>query len=280
MTLHIHSTDSSLKIQRDGVTALVHNAAPGGRPYLHPLLASDGDGTLTEDAPPHHAWQHGLYFGLNDVNDVGFWTEGKFPKHTNDGSWRNLPITDAHADGDNASWTSRTQWLAPDGTLMISDVTRWRLDVSRPQHVIDLAWSLTAEIDLRFGKYEYGGLFLRMPCVSTTPVQLLTSEGVTVRTDADAHRARWVALSMPLPDRKSSVPAGCAVMEHPENPEYPAPWRVDWEYGIGPARCAAGEWHLSRGQTVTFRHRVVLFTGSPGAGMLNRLHEEFSSTRK
>ena len=58
-----------------------------GRPYIHPLRAPKAGGILTENAPGHHPWQHGLYVGLNDVNGIGFWTEGLGADRDKDGSF-------------------------------------------------------------------------------------------------------------------------------------------------------------------------------------------------
>ena len=52
---------------------VTQNAPEDRRLFLHPLRTSDGAAVLTEDAPPHHLWQHGLYTGLNEVNGIGFW---------------------------------------------------------------------------------------------------------------------------------------------------------------------------------------------------------------
>src|SRR5215475_7490024 len=47
---------------------LVFNAPEDGRPYLHPLLAPDGNGVLTEYSPDHHKHQTGIYVGFLKVN--------------------------------------------------------------------------------------------------------------------------------------------------------------------------------------------------------------------
>ena len=43
---------------------LVFHAPVDARPYLHPLLAPDGHGVLTEFSPGHHKHQTGIYCGL------------------------------------------------------------------------------------------------------------------------------------------------------------------------------------------------------------------------
>ena len=47
---------------------VTHNARPDFRPYLHPIVAPDGRGILTEDSPAHHKHQTGLYWGFTRVN--------------------------------------------------------------------------------------------------------------------------------------------------------------------------------------------------------------------
>src|SRR5262249_57181198 len=47
---------------------LAFNAPEDGRPYIHPLLAPDGKGELTEFSPAHHKHQTGIYFGFLKVN--------------------------------------------------------------------------------------------------------------------------------------------------------------------------------------------------------------------
>src|SRR5918997_1728723 len=63
------ATPHRIALSRPGTEAplLVQRAAPDHRPYLHPVLAPDGAGVVTEDAPAHHPWQHGVYTGLTDV---------------------------------------------------------------------------------------------------------------------------------------------------------------------------------------------------------------------
>ena len=53
----------------DGEEAiLVQNARSDHRPYLHPIVAPDGKGILTEYSPGHHPHQTGLYWGMTRVN--------------------------------------------------------------------------------------------------------------------------------------------------------------------------------------------------------------------
>ena len=76
--LKVDAAPHEIRISRPGSREplVVQKANPNQRPYLHPLRTPCERAIMTEDRPPHHAWQHGLYIGLNDVNGIGFWTEG------------------------------------------------------------------------------------------------------------------------------------------------------------------------------------------------------------
>src|SRR5688500_11279453 len=147
---------------------LVQHAARDRRPYIHPIVAPDGrGGELTEDAPPHHPWQHGLYVGLNDVNGVGFWTEGLHATNApTDGTIHpHLASASVDPDGRAASWRVASEWRGPDGGTILEDAQSWTLLDRGDAYALDLSWRLRAAggADVRFGQYAYGGLFLRMP---------------------------------------------------------------------------------------------------------------------
>lgn len=260
--LSAEHTPELFTLYRTGLTpALVtQRAAPDHRPYIHPILAPDGVGELTENQPGHHLWQHGLYTGLNDVNGIGFWTEGLNNSKERDGTFHPQPLAPPVVVGSRADWDVVTDWRSPDGRLMLTETQKWSLEDRGDSLALDLEWELRAATDLRFGKYSYGGLFLRMPWRAATGADLLSSEGAADPDDAEGKRARWIALAMPIPGRASGV-AGIAMLDHPSNPEHPAPWRVDDSYGIVPSRCIAGEWRLPREETTLSRYRVFVFIG-------------------
>ena len=110
-----------------------------------------------------------------------------------------------------------------------------------------------------FGEYEYGGLFLRMPFRRESGGSALDSEGQS----ESGRTARWVAVTMPLPD--TGREAQVAMLDHPDNPGSPVAWRIDNELGIGPSPSVAGAWTLADGQQTVFRYRIVVFA-EPVAG--------------
>ncbi|MFK7692046.1 PmoA family protein [Paenibacillus sp. HJGM_3] len=257
--LRIVASDRRVAVYRtDSDTAiLVQQADKDRRPYIHPIAAPDGLGILTEDAPSHHPWQHGLYVGLNDVNGIGFWTEG-LTNSEKDGTFHPQPIEAASAEGNQAAWSVSTEWREPGGKPMLAERQQWSFIDGGDWFELDLVWTLDAMTDLRFGQYSYGGLFLRMPYRHELGGRYMNSEG-DYGGDAEGRRARWGAASMPIAGRDGH--AGLAVMDHPDNAEHPVPWRVDHQLGFAPSRCIAGAWSLPNGTSQTFRHRVYAFCG-------------------
>ncbi len=253
---------------------LVQQSEPGKRAFIHPIRAPDGHGTLTENAPQHHPWQHGLYVGLNEVNGIGFWTEGLIPQPHRDGSFHPRPLSAPKVEENHCTWSVISDWRAHDHSDVLVETQKWRITDLGDHYELDLTWTLLAVIDLEFGQYPYGGLFVRMPFAEVGTV--LTSEGHQTHESAEGQRARWVAIAMPLPDRHGADPwAGMAIMDHPDNPQHPVPWRVDCQLGISPSRCIAGVWTLAAGATSISRHRVFIHPGPTDASAVEASWSHF-----
>lgn len=279
--IHAAYAPDRLALHRAGQGAplVEQHAAPDSRPYVHPIVAPDGIGVLTENAPTHHPWQHGLYVGLNDVNGVGFWTEGLSRHATHDGTFHPFPLEPPHVEGAAVRWTVRSLWKSPQGEPLLTEEQRWHLVDDDASYALDLEWRVTAVIDLTFGQYPYGGLFLRMPYRPEQDGTVQNSEGHRGAHETEGQRARWVAVSMPIAERPPASPeAGVAIMDHPANPEHPVPWRLDNQLGIGPSRSIVGAWHLTASETSLSRYRVLAFCGPIDAVLIERSWRAYAAT--
>ncbi len=274
--LSARHTHDCISIQRgNGQPLVIQNAAEDQRPYIHPLFAPDGLGVLTENAPPHHKWQHGLYVGLNDVNGVGFWTEGLTGSKT-DGTFHPQPLKSPTLRANRAAWNVETFWRSPKHDDMIVETQSWELTDNVADYWLDLTWTLAAKVDLTFGKHSYGGLFLRMPYHPERGGTALNSAG-QLNGAAEAQRAKWVAVHMPIEGRSAAGrEAGIAIFDHPANAEHPVPWRVDGQLGIAPSRCIAGAWTIRAGEKAVYKHRAYVFCGTASAPVLDANWLDFS----
>lgn len=257
---------------------MVQHAVPDCRPFIHPLLAPDGRTVLTENAPAHHPWQHGLYTGLNDVNGAGFWTEGLYEKHRAiDGTFHPLPLTAPQVIDGFVTWVVQCEWRSHAGEALLLEEQHWSARNTSLEGIcsVELTWTLTAKVDLTFGRYDYGGLFLRMPFRKGRGGEAINSAGQR-DAEAEAQRARWCAVAMPLDD---GAWAGVALFDHPSNMQFPTPWRVDNELGIGPSPCIAGVWHLQAGESRRFHHGVLPFMGRVDPSHIEAHYSTFSHPR-
>jgi len=226
---------------------LVFNAPEDGRPYVHPLLAPDGNGELTEFSPGHHKHQTGLYVGFLKVNGRDYFH--------NRGADHFRRVGFKHQmNSEGVVWTSRYELLDAKKSAQLVETQTWHFRDFTSSYLIDFTWSAQANVDITFEKYEYGGLFLRMPWKNQPGAQAINSEG-QINGKAEGQKARWVDVGMPVDGRKD--PAHIAILAHA-----PLPWRVDGQLGVGPAPSRAGEWKLAKGDTVTFRYRFMVYTGA------------------
>ena len=269
--LNIATTAEELRITRDsGAPVLTHRLPAAARPTFHPIVAPDGKGVMTEDKPPHHPWQQGLYTGFNLVNGIGFWRN-----EAKDGSFAPRLISTPRIEGGAAVWALRNPWTHPDGTLMLTEEQHWSLVADEKSFTLDLDWRLAAAIDIEIGQFMAGGLFLRMPWRPETGAHALNSEGQHDLT-AEKQRARWVAVAMPLVGREDA--AGMAILDHPSNPFHPTTWRVDNEYGISPSRVIAGSWQISKGTVDRYRFRIRVFCGDIVGESVEQAWQAFART--
>lgn len=257
--LKLDIASEKVTVYRDGEpdAVLVQNVPATKRPFLHPVNLPGTSMSVTEDTPGRTPWQHGIFVGLNDVNGVGFWYEGLAADHVDDdGTFATKLAGTPSVDGNVASWAVETTYSDPTGNPMFSDNQSWTLTDLGDRLQLDVSWTLNARVALNFGKYEYGGLFLRMPYREDTGGSATNSEG-QANAAAEGQRARWVAIQMPIPgvDGEAEV----AMFDHAENFEHPAPWRVDGQLGINPSPSIAGEWTIGETGTRTFQYRLVVF---------------------
>ncbi|WP_373511346.1 DUF6807 family protein, partial [Persicitalea sp.] len=127
------------------------------RPYLHPIVAPDGKGFLTEYSPGHHKHQTGLYWGFTRVNGRDYF------HHPTDGYWKRKSATVLGAKGEEVKWQTVYDLLDENGKTTLTETQTWTMREEDGKYFLDLTWSGEAKTDVTIGKYDYGGLFLRMP---------------------------------------------------------------------------------------------------------------------
>ncbi|MFC5409345.1 PVC-type heme-binding CxxCH protein [Larkinella bovis] len=246
---------------------LVQNAKPDFRPYLHPIVAPDGKGILTEYSPGHHKHQTGLYWGFTRVNGRDYF------HHPEGDYWRRVSAKVVQTTGTEVKWQTVYDLLDEKGTAVLTETQNWSMREKDGKFLLDLEWKGKANTEVTIGKYDYGGLFLRMPWREGIKGEVINAARQR-NEKAEGQRSMWVDVGIQVEGRNDL--AHIAIFDHPENKGYPQTWRVDNQMGIGPARARNGDWKIEKGDTEIIRHQLVVYTGELNDVKLTQTWSEFS----
>ena len=264
LQLKLDSTQHTIKVYKDGLVKplVTQHARPDFRPYVHPILAPDGNGVLTETSPEHHRHQTGLYWGFTRVNGRDFF------HHPEGDYWRRVGLEVLQQAGHEVRWKTVYDLLDEAGQPVMRETQTWSMHAphTNDQYVLELEWQGKANRNVTIGKYDYGGLFLRMPWKPGIEGEVFT--GARARNErAEGKHATWVNVGMQIDGRDDW--GNIAILDHAKNKGYPQPWRVDNQLGVGPVRARTGDWTIKAGETETIRHAVVVHTGKLNDQVIN-----------
>ena len=255
---HLHATlneaGDAVTVERHGSDAplVTQIARPDFRPFLHPLAAPDGKGTLTEYSPGHHKHQTGLYWGFTRVNGRDYF------HHPEGDYWKRVSARVLTAEGDAVQWQTVYDLLDQDGESILRESQIWTARDYGDSYTLDLEWTGEAFTDITIGKYNYGGLFLRMPWKKGVNGRVFSATRLE-NTRAEGTRSVWMDVGMQVEGREDL--AHISIFDHPRNKGFPQPWRVDGQMGVGPVRARMGDWTIPEGESETIRHQIVAWTG-------------------
>ena len=196
LSIEFDKEKSTVSVQREGGarTILTQNARPDFRPYVHPLVAPDGKGVLTEYSPGHHKHQTGLYWGFTRVNgrDCFHHPQGDY--------WKRKSVEVMKANGPTVQWRTVYDLLDAKGAAVLTDTQTWELLATDDEYLLDLTWQGAAVTDVTIGQYNYGGLFLRMPWKNGLKGDAVNSSGRR-NGEAEGQRDLWVDVGMQIEGR-------------------------------------------------------------------------------
>jgi putative membrane-bound dehydrogenase-like protein len=251
---------------------VTHHARADHRPYLHPIVAPDGKGVLTEYSPSHHPHQTGLYWGFTQLNGRDYF------HNPGGGYWRRVSadIVDVSGRPDEVRWQIVYDLLDEKANAVLTETQRWAMRERDGRFVLDLEWRGEANTDVTVRQFDYGGLFLRMPWREGIAGEVVNA--ARQRNErAEGQRAMWIDVGMKVDGREDL--AHVALFDHPDNLGYPQPWRVDAQLGVGSARSRSGDWSLKKGESEIFRHQIVVYTGVLSDVELTAAWTEFGGHR-
>ncbi|HET8737889.1 MAG TPA: PmoA family protein [Pricia sp.] len=257
---------------------------------------------------PHHV---GVWFNYGDVNGLDFWNNSDSIKTEDRDKYGTIvhKAIKSTADGDDeAKLEVAMEWIAPDGDVLLNENTTFIFRGRGDIYSIDRITELSApNEDVRFKDNKEGVLGIRVtrqlehpsdePDIFTdaegnpTKVAVLNNEGVNGNyinaegiegTDTWGKRSDWVNLRSRIGDEQISL----VILDHPSNIGYPTYWHTRG-YGLfaanplGQAVFSEGaetlDFELKKGESATFKHRIVVASDSLASGEVNKIFEDFSN---
>ena len=254
LRIEYDKTAGTISVFRSGATTpvLVQNAKSGIRPYIHPIMAPDGEGELTEYSPAHHKHQTGLYWGLKKVNGRDYFMNWK------EDYWQKVSAEVLIEKGGQVKWQTVYNLLNESGAPILEERQTWAFQEKGGNFLLDLRWQGTAKIDVTMEQFYVGGLFLRMPWHRDIRGEVINAAGQR-NAVAEGERAIWTDVGIQVGTRSDL--AHIAILDHPDNKGFPVAWRVDSELGVGPSRQILGDWTIPKGEAETIRYRLIAYTG-------------------
>lgn len=237
------------------------------RPYLHPIVSPDGKGIITEYSPGHHKHQTGIYWGYTRVNGRDYFhhPEGEY--------WRRVSAKVIKAKGTEVKWETVYDLLDEKGSTVLTETQTWTMREEDGKYLLNLEWAGEAQTDVTIGKYDYGGLFVRMPWTQGIDGEVVNAARQR-NEKAEGQRANWVDVGMQIAGRKDRVHV--AVLDHLENRGFPQHWRVDGQLGIGPAGARKADWQIKKGKIEVIKHQLVVYTGTLNDVTINKLWTDYT----
>jgi hypothetical protein len=263
--------------------------------FIHPLQTPSGL-AVTDDFPPDHPHQHGLFLAWVNTTFEGrhidFWNQKERTgrvSHAPNGKVDPNSIRGGPVFGELLVELLHEDLTAPDGPKPVLRETWLVLVFDIPGHFVVDFTSAQHAIDakLTVNKYHYGGLGLRGnrqwfdPAVQgvaapdpagSSRSDFLTSEGKH-RGDGNHTRPRWVDLSGEV-DGKF---AGVAILDSPSNFRFPQPVRL---HPNKPYFCFApmvdDEFAIAHGHPYVSRYRLLVHDGPPDPEAIERAWRDYA----
>jgi methane monooxygenase PmoA-like len=260
---------------------------------------------------PHHV---GLWMNSGDVNGLDFWNNSdaiKPEQQPKMGTILHRRIVEAKGGNDKGTLVVETDWVKPDGSVLVKEHTGFEFRGDAASRTIDRTTTLTAlgervlfkdnkenffgmrvarELELPYDKAEVltdaSGKPTPQPVKDNTGVsgQYTSSEGL----QGDAvwgTRGRWMMLTGTV----AAEPVTIAILDNPSNPDFPTYWHARG-YGLfaanplGASVLTEGKQSfnltLEPGKSATFHYRVLILSGTAKPADIEKAYQEFIAPQK
>lgn len=251
-------------------------AADEKYPFFFPVNGPSGASvtSMRNGEYPHHS---SLFFGCDKVNGGNFWQDGlDRGRIVSKG-----PVLEA-ATGKQIVIRDACDWTRSGASQPLRDSRRIVISAPSPKlRQIDFDITLEALEDVLIEKTNHSLFSARMD-PDLTPVfggTMVNADGAKGEKGTFGKPSPWLACSG---SRGGRTTEGLAILQHPQNPGYPAPWFTR-DYGfLSPTPMfwpASGKnTRIAKGEKLRLIYRVLVFSGTPESAGVAQVFTEFPAS--
>ena len=243
-------------------------------PYFYPVNGpSNASVTSMRNANyPHHS---SLFFGCDKVNGGNYWQEG-----LEQGQIISLRADIHETGGEKAVVENECIWTRPGADAPVKDIRK--ITVSAPsaeKFQIDFEVSMEMLLDVTIEKTNHSLFSGRMdPDLAViNGGTMINAEGETGEQGTFGKRSAWMAYF----GNRMGKTEGMAILQHPSNEWFPAPWFTR-DYGFfspTPMYWPENDKNtiLKKGDKIHLRYRVLVHSGDHNQAGIAREYEKYKS---
>ncbi len=229
-------------------------------PFFFPVNGPISGGSVTSmrnGEYPHHT---SLFFGCDFVNGGNYWQEG-----LDRGQIVSKGAKITEQGGERAVIVDECIWQRPGDESPVKDTRKITITVpSKNVRQIDFEITLEALTDVEVLKTNHSLFSARVAvdlCVTNGGV-MINAEGARGEKETFGAKSAW----MDYYGKRGDATEGIAILQHPSNAAYPAPWFTR-DYGFfsptpmywPPA--GTEKFRFPKGEKITLRYRVLIHAG-------------------
>lgn len=252
-------------------------AADEKYPFFFPVNGPSGASvtSMRNGEYPHHS---SLFFGCDMVNGGNYWQDvmdrGRIVSKG--------PVLET-ASGNRIVIRDACDWTRPDAAQPLRDTRRILISAPSPKlRQIDFDITLEALEDVVIRKTNHSLFSARMD-PDLTPVfggTMINADGAKGEKGTFGKPSPWLAC---FGARDGKTTEGLAILQHPQNPGYPAPWFTR-DYGfLSPTPMfwpANGkDTRIAKGGKLRLCYRVIVFSGTAETAGIGGIFTEFSASK-
>jgi hypothetical protein len=221
---------------------------------------------------PHHS---SLFFGCDRVNGGNYWQEG-----LERGQIVSIRADILESGNDKVIIENECIWRRPNASAPIKDTRRITITApSKEVYQIDFDVTLEMLMDVIIEKTNHSLFSGRMDAdlAVINGGTMINSNGEKGEKETFGKKAAWIDFYGKRGDKQE----GMAIMQHPSNEWYPAPWFTR-DYGFfspTPMYWPQNdkETNLKKGQTIKLKYRVLVHSGDTSTAKIAEQFEKYKS---